>query len=255
MVLEHVAQKSRLKDLDPLVKLGASLFTIFLLVGLRPPLLMGGLLFLVVSFFAFFETQGLGPFLDLLKGPLVFILMGLLGILVDFSRIPLGLYNLPLGSFYLVISQESILRAREIFLLSLSSVSLLLVYGATTPLGDSLGALRRLHLPELFIEIMYLTYRYIFLILTSYHQLNQAAQARLGYRGLKRTLGTLGLVASRLLNGSLAMAFRSLEAMESRLYDGQLIFLESDFNRKKSRVFLTLWALFVGACLLGGSYL
>ena len=55
--------------------------------------------------------------------------------------------------------------------------------------------------------------------------MKDSAASRLGYRGLKRSLRTTGLVYGGLLANSFRRAGACFDAMESRCYTGQIAFL------------------------------
>ena len=85
--------------------------------------------------------------------------------------------------------------------------------------------LRRCRLPELMIELMYLIYRYLFVLLEVQRQMTVAAQARLGYSGVRRSLNTAGRISGCLLAASFRRSSLCYDAMEARGYDGKLAFL------------------------------
>lgn len=170
LILETVAQNSKLRVIDPLFKIVAVLFTIIILVALNLPITMVVIVFSIIFMFALYEKNSLKIFLDLIKDPLIFVFFGIIGLLVDFSKEKIGLYNIPLGEIYIVITRQSIVQAKRLLAVSFTCVSLLITLGATTPMADVVYALRRLKIPELIIEIMYLTYRYIFSLIYIYNQ-------------------------------------------------------------------------------------
>ena len=86
--------------------------------------------------------------------------------------------------------------------------------------------LRRLHVPKVVIELAVLIYRYLFVLLSVYGNMNHAAASRLGYDGVRRSIRTTGQVYGNLLASSLRRAGAYLDAMESRCYDGEIRFLE-----------------------------
>ena len=88
-----------------------------------------------------------------------------------------------------------------------------------------IGVLRRCRLPELMIELMYLIYRYLFVLLGLQQQMTQAATVRLGYVNLRRSLSTAGRVSGGVLAASFRRSGACLDAMESRGYNGKLTFL------------------------------
>ena len=56
--------------------------------------------------------------------------------------------------------------------------------------------LKRLHFPGLFIELMLLTYRFIFILMEGASAIMTAQKARLGNRDLKTSIQSFGQMAS-----------------------------------------------------------
>ena len=93
---------------------------------------------------------------------------------------------------------------------------------STTPFGTLLAALRGLGLPALFLDLLALTYRYIFVLVGEAMRVRRAAAAR-GYR--PRWLpqaAIVGRMAGSLFVRSYERAERIYGAMRLRGYDGRL---------------------------------
>ena len=95
----------------------------------------------------------------------------------------------------------------------------------TTPMPQLIEILRRWKLPELVIELMYLIYRYLFVLLSCQRRMTIAATVRLGYHGLGRSVTTAGKIGGNLLAASFRRSRACYDAMEARCYDGRLAFL------------------------------
>ena len=92
----------------------------------------------------------------------------------------------------------------------------------TTPMAQLLELLQRWKLPKTLVELMFLTYRYLFLLWGLLETMSQAARSRLGWRNFSAGVHTSGAVASVLLVRSLGQARRSLAAMEARCWRGDV---------------------------------
>lgn len=93
---------------------------------------------------------------------------------------------------------------------------IVVVLGVTTPINRLCQALRWFRAPATFIEIMQLTYRYLFDIHAEFSRMRDAQQTRLGWVSART-----GLASSRLLGGTLFLrvydrGLRSSEAMRCR---------------------------------------
>jgi cobalt/nickel transport system permease protein len=118
--------------------------------------------------------------------------------------------------------------------------------GVSTPLPGLCLALRWFRIPATFVEVVQLTYRYLFDIYAEFFRMKEAQRSRLGWSSARH-----GLASSRMLGGSLFLrvyerGLRSAEAMRCRgagpLAAGSL--------PRPGRI--DLWALLVAAALLAG---
>jgi len=93
---------------------------------------------------------------------------------------------------------------------------IVVVLGVTTPLSRLCLALRWFRVPAAFVEVVQMTYRYLFDIHAEFSRMKDAQRARLGWSSARS-----GLVSSRMLGGALFMrvydrGLRSSEAMRCR---------------------------------------
>jgi len=93
---------------------------------------------------------------------------------------------------------------------------IVVVLGVTTPLNRLCLALRWFRTPATFVEVVQLTYRYLFDINTEFFRMREAQRSRLGWSS-----ASTGLSSSRMLGGSLfprvyERGLRSSEAMRCR---------------------------------------
>jgi cobalt/nickel transport system permease protein len=103
----------------------------------------------------------------------------------------------------------------------LGAVAIVLLV-STTPFGLLLDGLRRLKAPALFIDLLALTYRYLFILVDESQRLRRAARAR-GYapRWLPQAV-VIGRLIGNLFVRSYRRAERIYNAMRLRGYDGQI---------------------------------
>lgn len=163
----------------------------------------------------------------LLRVPLLFLAVGCLVVLLEWSRHPAGLWSAALAGRYLRITAASCRRAGNLFCQALGAVSAMYFLSTTTPMPQLIEILRRWKLPELVIELMYLIYRYLFVLLSCQRRMTIAATVRLGYHGLGRSVTTAGKIGGNLLAASFRRSRACYDAMEARCYDGRLAFLNT----------------------------
>lgn len=225
LMLDTLAAHNGLLNVSPMVKTAFCVVCLVLCVS-AADLAVG--LFVAASMVLMMWLLGkisLHKLLHLLRIPLAFLIVSCVVILLELTPEPIGLWHIPFGSRNLCITEESLHRALTLFFQAMGAVCCLYALSSSTPVPQLIDVFRRCHVPELVIELMYLIYRYLFLLLDVQQKLTIAASARLGYSGLKRSATTAGRISGTLLASSFRRSSQCYDAMESRCYDGKLRFL------------------------------
>ena len=141
------------------------------------------------------------------------------------------LVHLPLG---LVITATGVNTVLFLLLRVSTSVSLTLLLILTTPWNTVLSALSVLHLPDVFILVLGMTYRYIYLLLHLANDMFLSRQSRVvGYLSTSDNQHVLAAVSATLLGKSLDMSSEVYLAMVSRGFRGSIITLKPFQMRAK----------------------
>lgn len=175
---------------------------------------------------------------NLMLIPLVFLLLSTLAIIVNISGTPLDAFALPLGNLYITGSFQSLRRELQLILTAMASVSCLYFLALSTPMTDILNELRKLRIPALLLELMMLTYRFIFVLLEIASSILTSQKSRLGNRDLKTSLKSFGSMVSVLFIRSLKKSGALYDAMEARCYDGTIRVLTENHPPKRAEIFL-----------------
>ncbi|EKQ57330.1 MULTISPECIES: cobalt ECF transporter T component CbiQ [unclassified Clostridium] len=167
-------------------------------------------------------------YVSILAIPITFILLSTFTIAIDFSKQPIGQYNLHLGFFYLFTSQEQLKKMAFLILKIFAAISALQMMTLSTPTSEIIYVLRKAYVPKIIVELMSLIYRYIFILMDVSTKMKNSAKSRQGYCDFKTSCYTFGRIASNMLIISLKKANAYYDAMEARCYDGDLVFFEED---------------------------
>ena len=223
--MDLCAQRSRLRGVSPFVKAAFSVAVLLRCVGAGSAAV--GLVVTAGMLTACTVLGGVpaGTLRRLLALPLLFLAVSCLPIVFDLSRSPLGFFDVAVLGRFLSATEEGLREAGRLFLRALGAVSCLFFLSLTTPMQEILEVLRALHLPEVVIELMYLIYRYLFLLLEVQERMTTAAQSRLGYATWRASWYTFSHLSGGLLAGAFRRSGTSLDAMEARCCDGSLRFL------------------------------
>lgn len=223
--IDSIAYNSKLNGWNPEFKIIFSLLSLFACV-LSADIFVP--VFVIISMAAISIILGKTDqrsYFKLMTVPLAFIICGAIATAVDISAEPTGDYILDLNAFFIHTTNGAVFKAVQTALKALGAVSSLYMLTLSTPVHEITSAMRRIHIPKLIIELMELIYRFIFILAQVYHTLNTSAGSRLGYNGLKTSFRTFGTIAANLFIISLKKAGMYYDALESRCYTGELLFL------------------------------
>lgn len=170
----------------------------------------------------------LSLYISSLSIPLTFMVMGSVAIAAGVSKEPVGKYWINLHVIYVFVTADSLREALEILLKALGAVSAMDMMVLSTPASEMIPVLRKLHIPKLFIELMNMIYRFIFILTDVHSKLKNSAESRLGYRDFKTACRSFGGTAGNLLVLSWKKANGYYDALISRCYEGDLLFLQEE---------------------------
>ena len=100
----------------------------------------------------------------------------------------------------------------------------ILLFGSVTPAHKIFQGLRWFRVPEGWVEIALLVYRYTFTLLEQTADVAAAQSLRLGYSSPRRTISSVGVLAGTVITRSMDQAVRTYEAMVLRGYQGSFPF-------------------------------
>ncbi len=224
--IDMIAQKSRLNNINPSLKFWTVILLMFLCVSSSTPLVGFLLAVCMMIFIVIFGGMGMRDYLSFLTVPVMFLLMSGLALLFEYGTKPIGVINLPLLEGYFYVSHNAQLRTALVMSKAIGSISCLYLLSLSTTMSEIIAVLRKAHVPEIIIELMYLIYRYIFVLFDMYRIMKNAAKSRLGFVDFFTSVKTTGQIYGHLLARSYRKALSNFDAMESRCYDGEIRFLE-----------------------------
>lgn len=138
------------------------------------------------------------------------------------------LVSAPLAWWRIGVTEPGLREAGRVFAVSLACVASSLFLALTTPMVDITDQLRRWHVPALFVELMTLVYRFIFVLIETAQAMHIAQEARLGYSTVGRSLRSVGMLASNLYLRANARANALFTALTARGYTGDLTVLRTE---------------------------
>ncbi|QOX63597.1 cobalt ECF transporter T component CbiQ [Anoxybacterium hadale] len=221
-IIDKLAYSSKLRYKNPAVKAAFAVGSLLICVGARSFVISGIILMIMGGLTVLSGRISVLRYIGLLMIPFSFLALSTLAIVFNLSEQPLNLFNIPVGSVYLVVSQNSLLEGVLLVVVALASVSCLYFLTLSTTMIDLLALLQRLRCPKLMVELMMLIYRYIFVLLDMASAISTSQKCRLGNRDFMTELRSVGQLLAVLLIRSLKKSSLLYDAMESRCYDGDI---------------------------------
>lgn len=229
--VDCVAQQSRLNSLNPVLKFWSALALMFICVASNTPVTGVFLAILMMLITVIIGKVRLKDYIDLLTIPMVFLFMSGLALLFDFTATTITsnvVIEIPVFNHYLTVTHKSQLQTILVMSKAMGSISCLYFLSLSTPMAEIIGVMKKSKVPTIVIELMYLIYRYTFILFDMHHAMKEAAASRLGFVDFRTGVRTTGLLFAHLLARSYRKASNNFDAMESRCYTGEIEFLENE---------------------------
>lgn len=239
--IDKLSYISQIRNINPMEKFLFAILTMLVSIYLNNILVS-----LIVIFLMGFITvyKGKIPFCSyfiLMLIPLGFLMIGVITIAInigDYSSQTLfgfSILNVKFGC-----TSESIIESVKVLFRSLAAVSCLYFLSLSTPIIELLSVLKKLKVPKLFLELMSLIYRFIFIILETVNMIYISQNSRLGYSNLKTGYNSLGKLIGALFLSSYKRSQDMYTALESRCYDGDINVIENTYKTSYVNLFMII---------------
>ncbi len=236
------AQKSPLAHVHAGVKLGMAIATLLLCVSfdqLAVSLFVGGTMLLLLHFACGLAVHEI---VHIMRIPLVFLVVSCVAIAVQITTTPHdnAMLQIAIGNFSVWVSQTSLTQAGLLFCKAYGSICCLYFISVSTPMQSLIATLKAVHCPAIMVELTYLIYRYLFVLLDMLRKMMLAAHARLGYATLRASWYSFMHIGGNLLVHSFKRSTACVDAMEARCYDGTLAFYTPKTQAQPTHIALAI---------------
>ena len=224
-LLDDYALRSPLRNKNNKLKL--ALVAAALLVGVSSTSPVAPLFIALTMSFAAIQLGKVPArfYLGLAVAPLSFAVFGAVIILFFFGSGP-EIFSLELFGLRIGASADGAEMAVLVVSRTLSGMSCLLFLALSTPMVELFALLKALRLPDSFVELSMMIYRYIFVLLEVVVRMREAQAMRLGYDGFKNSIQSISMMAGTLFIRTMEQGERLFTAMDARCYDGKLFLFE-----------------------------
>ncbi len=226
--IDYYACQSRIRHWNGCYKVCAAVWILILCLILDHPWVSAFVILTVGAINLIGNGVSFWEYLSLIKVPIAFLVMGCGAIAFGISPDPKGDWYIRLPWFFLYFTVEAFIQAAELFLKAMGAISVLYLMALSTPASEIVMVMRKMHMPKLLTELMYMMYRFIFILTEVHSNLKTAAISRLGDADFRTSCVTFGKIGANLLILSLKKANTYYDAMVSRGYDGEFFFWEEE---------------------------
>ena len=148
LTLDALAARSGLRGVSPGLKTVFSVGSLLLCVGAADPVVGAAVACSMAAIIWLLGKVPLDRLLRLLRLPLLFLAVSCLVILLEFTKAPMGLWQLRLGGLWLCVTAQSLERAVTLFFQAMGAVCCLYFLSSSTPMPQLIEVLRKCRLPE-----------------------------------------------------------------------------------------------------------
>lgn len=209
ILIDRYAYTNRLKNLNPMAKFIFAIGMLIFSLNIKDYRIN-----LAVFVFLFVLIVGIAgipimQYIKLLLIPMIFLILSIIPILITFT------------SHGVVIYPQSIITSRTVFFRTMACISSTYFIALTTPMNQLIVVFNTLRFHKVFIELLILVYRFIFIFLDECQEIHNAQEMRFGYNNRKNSYKSLGLLV-RILFVKIMIKYEDLIiSLDSKLYDGE----------------------------------
>lgn len=221
LIIDNYAYTNKLRKTNPVLKAGLVLISLLLTMGLSNNYINISIILLMVFLTTKLAAIPMKNYLKILSLPLGFLAISMVTILFSISKTDIFIFSFNIFNRYVGISQESLGQGVNLFTRSIAAISSTFFLSLTTPLIELIRLCKKIKLPNVFIELTVLTYRFIFIFLEEAREIRKAQEMKFGYRNLKNSYKSIGLLIRALFIRVFLKYEDMIISLECKLYDGE----------------------------------
>lgn len=223
--IDSLATNNRLTKTNPVLKAWLGIFFLALAFFIDRWEIHLAIVILTLIVVRFVAKINLKKFIKLYKIPAAFIVLGVISILIGFG------YNtenythyIKIGNIYAGFQKSMINDAKLILSRSLAAISATFFISVTTPITQLAQVLKKMHVPQEFIEQMILMYRFIQIFSIELEAMHSAGELKHGFESPKTWLRSISEITKMLFFRVMRSYTDFKNALDLKLFDGNFYF-------------------------------
>lgn len=230
--MEKIAESSKVFKINARAKIIITLVLLFFLISTASGHYYILMLYFILSILIAILFKP-NFYLLIKRTILLFLFPFFISIFIPFANKGKILFVLNPGFFDITITDNGITIFLTVLLKSLISVLILSSLVISTSDIELLNGLRKIHVPAVIITIVFVMYRYFFVLKEDSNTGQLAIKSRVFQRSYKTLSKRLTFLAGNLLIRSFDRAENIYKSMESRGFDGNFYFIGRDFDTNR----------------------
>ncbi|CEI72744.1 MULTISPECIES: cobalt ECF transporter T component CbiQ [Romboutsia] len=220
--IDKCAYTNALRNTNPMAKLLISFLALTISVIINN-IMLHFLVMLIVSFLIIFIAKvNIKLYIKCLRIPIYFLIIGTILNMINISFENQGfIFNIKVFNLYIGTTLFSVKNSIYILLRAISSVISIYFLILTTPFNQLIIILKKLHIPDTLVELMVLTYRFIFIFLEEIKDIYKSQELRFGYINLKNSYNSTALLIKILFFRMMRKYEDMSITLDMKLYDGK----------------------------------
>lgn len=220
--IDKCAYTNSLRKFNPMYKLMISFIALIVSIitnNINLHLIIMSVVSIMIIFWAKVDIK---LYIRCLKIPIYFLFIGTILNLISISFENTGfLLNIKIFGIYIGTTEFSIDNSIHILLRALSCIISIYFLILTTPFNQLIIILKKMYIPDVLIELMILTYRFIFLFLEEIKDIYKSQQLKFGYNNLKNSYNSTSLLIKVLFFRMMKKYEEMSVTLDIKLYDGK----------------------------------
>ncbi|WMW24011.1 cobalt ECF transporter T component CbiQ [Methanolobus sediminis] len=238
-MLDDYALNSPLREKNNWLKLGITTFGILAGVSSNspfPPFMIAVCMSIAVIWLGKVPARF---YLKILGAPAGFVLVSAV-IIAFLSGSGDDIFGFDVLGHRLGVDADGLSMAILVLSRTISGMSCMFFLSLTTPMIELFSVLKAAKLPDSFVEIAMMMYRYIFVFLDVALGIRYAQEVRLGYRDFRTSFRSMAMLGTNLFIRSWEQGEVLYMSMNSRCYDGKLMMYDEKRPVKMPEILLTV---------------
>lgn len=221
LLIDQFAYTNGLRHVKAMYKFLFAMALLVLAIGLDNIYVNLAIVITIIFIELTFAKFRLRNVMSFIKVPVIFILLGTIFLVIGFSKENNYSYYVPIfgGYFGIIKGQEKLFL--QVFMRALAATSSVIFLSVTTPMVDIIKVFKLMHLPNVFIELFMLIYRFIFIMIEEAQVNINALEIKFGFINNKQALKSVKVFIENMMLGILKRNEEMTNALNIKLYDGE----------------------------------